>query len=77
MDDTSATKSTQKFVREKRKGKRKIRKSKKPIELLRKKNGDKTKKGKTLQAKKKHILNSIKNPVPTTISAMNGHMHCL
>ncbi|GBM55650.1 hypothetical protein AVEN_203959-1 [Araneus ventricosus] len=35
------------------------------------KNGDKTKKGKTLKAKKKLILNSIENPVPSTSSANN------
>ncbi|GBM01178.1 hypothetical protein AVEN_253588-1 [Araneus ventricosus] len=33
------------------------------------KNGDKTKKGKALKAKKKLILNSIENPVPSTSSA--------
>ncbi|GBN42245.1 hypothetical protein AVEN_185543-1 [Araneus ventricosus] len=35
------------------------------------KNGDKTEKGKALKAKKKLILNSIENPVPSTSSANN------
>ncbi|GBN87364.1 hypothetical protein AVEN_125272-1 [Araneus ventricosus] len=35
------------------------------------KNGDKTKKGKALKAKKKLILNSIENPVPSTSPANN------
>ncbi|GBN47180.1 hypothetical protein AVEN_75225-1 [Araneus ventricosus] len=35
------------------------------------KNFDKTEKGKTLKVKKKLILNSIENPVPSTSSANN------
>ncbi|GBM21816.1 hypothetical protein AVEN_214843-1 [Araneus ventricosus] len=38
--------------------------------------GDKTKKGKALKAKKKLILNSIENPVPSTSSANNEGAIC-
>ncbi|GBM50665.1 hypothetical protein AVEN_45941-1 [Araneus ventricosus] len=40
------------------------------------KNGDKTKKGKAMKAKKKLILNSIENPVPSTSSANNEGTIC-
>ncbi|GBM51758.1 hypothetical protein AVEN_175323-1 [Araneus ventricosus] len=40
-------------------------------DLKKNKNGDKTKKGKALRAKKKLILNSIENAVPSTSSANN------
>lgn len=40
------------------------------------KNGDKIKKGKTLKAKKKLLLNSIENPVPSTSSANNKETIC-
>ncbi|GBL76262.1 repressor of the inhibitor of the protein kinase, partial [Araneus ventricosus] len=39
------------------------------------KNGDKTKKGKALKSKKKLILNSIENPVPSTSLANNTALH--
>ncbi|GBO44565.1 hypothetical protein AVEN_72999-1 [Araneus ventricosus] len=40
------------------------------------KNGDKTKKGKALKGKKKLILNSIENPVPSTSSSNNEGTIC-
>ncbi|GBM59618.1 hypothetical protein AVEN_218930-1 [Araneus ventricosus] len=44
--------------------------------LMNNKNGDKTKKRKTMKAKKKLILNSIENPVPSTSSANNEGTIC-
>ncbi|GBL89174.1 hypothetical protein AVEN_255287-1 [Araneus ventricosus] len=44
--------------------------------LKKNKNGGKTKKGKALKAKKKLILNSIENPVPSTSSANNEGTRC-
>ncbi|GBL75571.1 hypothetical protein AVEN_154905-1 [Araneus ventricosus] len=44
--------------------------------LQKNKNGDKTKKGKALKAKKKLILNAIENPVPSASSANNEGIIC-
>ncbi|GBM21698.1 hypothetical protein AVEN_248519-1 [Araneus ventricosus] len=46
------------------------------LALKNNKSGDKTKKGKTLKAKKKLILNSIENPVPSTSLANNEGTTC-
>ncbi|GBM73372.1 hypothetical protein AVEN_104138-1 [Araneus ventricosus] len=44
--------------------------------LKKKKNGDKTKRGKSLKAKKKLFLKSLENPVPSTSSANNEGTIC-